>query len=146
MAATTTAAIQKTFLASPFFAVVGASKDQSKFGTKVLKWYKSRDYQVTPVHPKESELEEISALKAISDLPSPKETSISVITPPKVTLSLLQLAKELSVPALWLQPGAEDAAVVEYIKESGLGDRVIYGGPCILVEGDSIAERLKSNL
>jgi hypothetical protein len=57
--------IQKTFLSSPFFAVVGASKDQNKFGTKVgsfqssflelrisqvLKWYKDRTLNVTPIH------------------------------------------------------------------------------------------------
>ena len=46
------------------------------------------------------------------------------------------------MPALWLQPGAEDAAVVEFIKENGLADRVIYGGPCILVEGDGIIRSL----
>lgn len=43
--------IQKTFLSSPYFAVVGASKDQKKFGTRVLKWYQARDLSVTPVHP-----------------------------------------------------------------------------------------------
>ena len=48
----------------------------------------------------------------------------------------------LGIPALWLQPGAEDAAVVEYIKENGLSERVIYGGPCILVEGDDIIRSL----
>ena len=31
----TTAEIQKLFLSSPRYAVVGASKDQSKYGTKV---------------------------------------------------------------------------------------------------------------
>ena len=46
------------------------------------------------------------------------------------------------VPALWLQPGAEDGAVVSYIKENGLEDKVIYGGPCILVEGDGILRSL----
>ncbi|KAJ3513913.1 hypothetical protein NLJ89_g2687 [Agrocybe chaxingu] len=84
--------VQKTFLGQPFFAVIGASKDTSKFGTKV-------------------------------------------------TLGILQQAKELDVPALWLQPGAEDEAVVEYIKEN-LADRVIYGGPCILVQGDDIRSSL----
>jgi predicted CoA-binding protein len=49
----------------------------------------------------------------------------------------VQQAKDLSIPALWLQPGAEDDAVVEYVKEN-MADRVIYGGPCILVEGDGI--------
>lgn len=96
---------------------------------------------------------------SISDLPSPSETSISVITPPKVcsflyfpentivthyqvTLGILEQAKALNVPALWLQPGAEDEAVVSYIKENGLEKKVIYGGPCILVEGDGILKSL----
>ena len=56
----------------------------------------------------------------------------------QITLGILEKAKELNVPALWLQPGAEDGAVVSYIKENGLEDKVIYGGPCILVEGDGI--------
>ena len=61
----------------------------------------------------------------------------------KVTLGILEKAKELGTPALWLQPGAEDETVIEYIKNNDLKDRVIYGGPCILVEGDDI---IRSNL
>jgi len=60
----------------------------------------------------------------------------------QVTLSILEQAKLLSVPALWLQPGAEDAAVIEYIQQQGLSDRVIFGGPCILLEGDGIKTSL----
>jgi hypothetical protein len=68
---TQVAQIQKAFFSSTEFAVVGASKDQSKFGTKVciqmraavigdrhscmrdkvLKWYKNHDKIVTPIHP-----------------------------------------------------------------------------------------------
>jgi len=69
---------------------------------------------------------------------------VSVITPAKITLSLLQQAKELDVPALWLQPGAEDDTVRTFIKENGLGDKVILGGPCVLVQGDGVRERLKA--
>ncbi|TFK25207.1 NAD-P-binding protein [Coprinopsis marcescibilis] len=141
-----TSEIQSKFLSSPFYAVIGASKDETKYGTKILKWYKARDLTVTPLHPKESELQGISALKSIADLPSPQETSISIVTPPKVTLGALALAKEHGIPALWIQPGAEDEAVINYIKENNLEDRVILGGPCILVDGDDIRESLKSNL
>lgn len=56
----------------------------------------------------------------------------------QVTLDILQLAKKLSIPAIWIQPGAEDEAVIEFIKVNNLSDSVIYGGPCILVEGDNI--------
>ncbi|KAF9023967.1 NAD-P-binding protein [Hymenopellis radicata] len=135
-------ATKKLFLSSPSFAVVGASKDQSKFGTKVLKWYQARNLEVKPVHPKEAELEGISTVQKLSQLSTPSKTSVSIITNAKITLGLLQEAKELDIPALWLQPGAEDAAVIEYIKENGLEERVIYGGPCILVEGDNIRSQL----
>ena len=63
-----------------------------------------------------------------------------------MTLGILETAKELGIRALWLQPGAEDESVINYIKDSGLEDRVILGGPCILVEGDGIIQGLKSNL
>ncbi|KAF8631783.1 hypothetical protein AX17_004998 [Amanita inopinata Kibby_2008] len=141
-----TRAMQRTFLSAPFFAVVGASKDQSKYGTKVLKWYKARDYKVTPVHPREAALEELPTLASIADLPHPKETSLSIITPPKVTLSILEQAKQLSIPTLWLQPGAEDSSVIEYIRTHGLSNRVIYGGACILEEGDDIKKSMLNNL
>ena len=59
-----------------------------------------------------------------------------------MTLGILEQAKALSIPALWLQPGAEDEAVVNYIQKNGLADKVIYGGPCILVEGDGIIRSL----
>lgn len=136
--------IQNLFFSSPKFAVVGASKDQSKFGTKVLKWYQARDIDVTPIHPKEAELEGLATIPGLTNLPDPSHTSVSVITPAKITLSLLQQAKELDVPALWLQPGAEDEAVRNFIKENGLGDKVILGGPCVLVQGDGVIERLKA--
>ncbi|TDL24286.1 NAD-P-binding protein, partial [Rickenella mellea] len=134
--------IQKLFLSAPRYAVVGASKDQTKYGTKVLRWYLTRDKVITPVHPKEGQLEAVPTVTSLSELPLPKETSVSIITNPKITLGILEKAKELGVPALWLQPGAEDETVIKYIKESGMEDKVIYGGPCILTQGDGILRNL----
>ena len=62
--------------------------------------------------------------------------------PLQVTLGILEQAKALSIPALWLQPGAEDDAVIKFVKENDMSDKVIYGGPCILVEGDGILKSL----
>lgn len=59
-----------------------------------------------------------------------------------MSLDLLKEAKELDIPALWLQPGAEDEAVTSFIKENGLEGRVIYGGSCLLVEGEGIRRSL----
>ncbi|KAJ3811339.1 CoA-binding protein [Lentinula aff. lateritia] len=130
-------AVKTAFFHSPAYAVVGASKDQTKYGTKVLQWYKTREMDVTPVHPKESELEGITAVKSIEELSSPSTTSISIVTPSKITLALLQKAKELNVPALWIQPGASDRDCIQFIKDNDMVDKVIYGGSCVLTEGDN---------
>jgi predicted CoA-binding protein len=54
----------------------------------------------------------------------------------------LQKAKELGVPAIWIQPGAEDDAVKEYITEAGLTDIVVLGGPCVIGMGDKVVASL----
>jgi predicted CoA-binding protein len=51
-----------------------------------------------------------------------------------VTLTVLKQAKSLGIPYIWLQPGAENEECIQYAKEKHLN--VIYGGPCILVQGD----------
>jgi len=134
--------IKAAFMSSPHFAVIGASKDQSKFGTKVLKWYQVRNKDVVPVHPKEAELEGLVTIKSLYELKDPIHTSVSVVTPAKVTLDVLRAAKELNVPAVWCQPGATDEACETYIKDNEMSEKVILGGPCVLIMGDQILASL----
>jgi len=131
-----------TFMSSPHFAVLGASKDQQKIGTKILKWYQTRDKDVVPVHPKEVEIEGLATIKSLHELKDPSHTSVSVVTPAKVTLDVLKAAKELDVPAVWCQPGTTDDACEAYIKENEMSEKVILGGPCVLVMGDEILASL----
>lgn len=140
--------VQDLFFSSPAFAVVGASKDRTKYGNRLLKWYQVREKNVTPVHPKETDIEGLTPVKALADLSEPTKTSVSVVTPPKITLSVLEQAKQLDIPALWIQPGAEDENVIKYVEENGLTEKVIFGGPCVLVLGDGALERVaaKANL
>ncbi|EEB95875.1 hypothetical protein MPER_05089 [Moniliophthora perniciosa FA553] len=140
--ASTAITLQKIFFSQPFFAVVGASQARtSQFGNKLLRWYQEREFLVQPMHPKDSEVEGMSTLHSIEKLPAPASTSISVATPPKVTLEILKQAKALAVPSVWLQPGSEDAEVVDYIQKNGMSDAVVLGGPCVLRNGDK-ARRL----
>lgn len=71
----------------------------------------------------------------LSELKDPRNTSVSVITPPKVTLDILGEAEALGVPSLWLQPGAFDDRVMHRVKELEGKINVIAQGRCILVEG-----------
>lgn len=118
------------FLQSKAFGVVGASIDRHKYGNKVLRLYQSKNMRVIPVNPREHEIEGIQCVASIMDLPDDVE-SISVITPPKVTEQVVDMAARKGVKNIWMQPGAESVAAVETCRKSGIN--VIADGSCILV-------------
>ncbi|KAJ3189642.1 hypothetical protein HK101_008819 [Irineochytrium annulatum] len=123
-----------SFFKSHTFAVVGASADPTKFGNKVLRWYLERSLDVIPVNPKADAIEGKACIKVIKDLPNPKSTSLSLVTPPAVTISVLREAKALGIPAVWLQPGTESAEVHAFAKQDAGSMEVIFD--CVLVRGD----------
>jgi len=77
-----------------------------------------------------------------SALPEAAQTSLSIITPPAITVKLLREAKQAGIRAVWLQPGSFDADVLEYAKTEFPGAAVGGAGGgggegwCVLVDGD----------
>lgn len=118
------------FLASPVFGVVGASANRHKYGNKVLRCYLQHDRTAVPVNPNEAEIEGIPCAATINDLPA-DALSISMITPPDVTLKLVPLAVEKGIRNIWMQPGAEHPDAVALCREKGVN--VIADGSCLLV-------------
>ncbi|GLB37785.1 putative coA binding domain containing protein [Lyophyllum shimeji] len=141
MRPTTVQEKQERFFAASHFAVIGVSHDRSRPASKVLGWYRDQNMDVIPVHPREKRLDGLHAIPSISKLPSPSTTALTISTAPYVTLSLLKQAHALSISSIWIQPGAADKHVVDYIQANNLSERVIWGGPCILQEGDHIIQR-----
>ncbi|RYP30494.1 hypothetical protein DL767_006235 [Monosporascus sp. MG133] len=144
----TTEATARAFMSSPHFAVVGASSNPAKFGNKIFAWYLQHSLPVTPINPGSATVEaggsSHAALPSLSALPDPKRTSVSVVTPPAATLKALREARELGVPAVWLQPGTFDDEVLRFARED-YGGEVVAGmeggtrggeGWCVLVDGD----------
>ncbi|PWN42144.1 NAD(P)-binding protein [Ceraceosorus guamensis] len=136
-------AAKEGFFKADHFAVAGASKDPSKIGNKVMKWYKAHGFEPIPIHPKEASIEGASTISSVFDIYEPKTTSVSIITPPHVSINIVKTALlELDVAGIWLQPGAENAEIQQYIDTmpDELKNRVVLGGPCILVEGAALAK------
>lgn len=120
----------ETFLKSPAFGVIGASAKREKYGNKVLRCYQQNGRKAIPVNPVEVEIEGVPCVAAISDLP-PDVESISMITPPAVTATLVPLAIEKGIRNIWMQPGAEHPEAVALCRERGVN--VIADGSCVLV-------------
>lgn len=118
------------FLSSPAFGVVGASANRAKFGNMVLRCYQHNSRVVYPVNPQLDEVEGLTCLKSINDLPNTVE-SISVITPPSVTEQVVELAYAKGIKNIWMQPGAESEIAIQKCVNYGIN--VIADGSCILV-------------
>lgn len=118
------------FLEAHAFGVVGASVDRGKYGNKVLRCYQLKGLNVVPVNPKEREIEGLSCVASVSDLPG-NVASISVITPPAITDRIVDEAVAKGIKNIWMQPGAESPAAVEKCVKAGIN--VIADGSCILV-------------
>ena len=91
----------------------------------------------------------LSTVASPQSLPHPTETSLSIITPPKVTRQLLKEAKEAGIRAVWLQPGTFGDEELELAKEAfgkegvvaGQGDGTRGREWCILVDGEDAMSR-----
>jgi predicted CoA-binding protein len=121
----------RRFLASPSFAVVGASNRMHKFGARVFAAYLAHGRRAFPVNPNEATVQGRPCFATLAQLPEPVE-AVSVITPPEVTERIVEEAAAAGAKRIWMQPGAESRRAVARARELGL--EVIANGPCVLVE------------
>ncbi|POR35586.1 Uncharacterized protein TPAR_04218 [Tolypocladium paradoxum] len=139
-----TEATARKFFTSPFFAVSGPRRVD---WLTVHAWYLFHDLNVTPVNPGSSHVtvqgKDYPTVPNLSALPNPQETSVSIITHPAVTLGVLEEAKKLGIPAIWMQPGTFDDSVLKLALADGAFSSVVYGeggrghdGWCVLVDGE----------
>jgi predicted CoA-binding protein len=120
----------ETFLRADAFGVAGASRNPDKYGNKVLRCYQQNQRTVVPVNPGEKEIEGLSCVATVNDLPD-TVNSLSVITPPPVTEQIIKQAIARGIRNIWIQPGAESAQAVARCEAAGVN--VIADGSCLLV-------------
>jgi predicted CoA-binding protein len=118
------------FLQSSAFAVIGASSNRAKYGNKVLRCYLQHGKKVYPVNPHEQQIEGLTVIPDLSDLPD-DVMSISIITPPKITELIVDEAIKKGIKNIWMQPGAESELAIRTCEMNNIN--VIAKGPCILV-------------
>ena len=107
--------IDKNFL----YAVVGASNNKEKYGYKVFKDLLDAGYKVLPINPNEKEILGEKAYTTLSSVK--KKISIVIfVTPPRVTENILEEVKTLGIKNVWLQPGAQSDAAIEFCKRNNI--------------------------
>ncbi len=119
----------KEFMGQKRFAVVGATDNPAKYGNKILKNLKDRGYEVYPVNPKLDEIEGFRCYERLSDIPVPVDV-VDFVVPPQATEAILPQCKELGLERIWLQPGSESEAALDFCSKNGM--RVIHS-TCVMI-------------
>ncbi|MBX7105008.1 MAG: CoA-binding protein [Gemmataceae bacterium] len=100
--------------------VVGASADRSKFGNKCVRAYHKAGWQVFPVHPSATEIEELPVSASVRDLPDEALERVSLYLSANAAMGVLEDLAGRPVGELWLNPGADDARVVARARSLGM--------------------------
>jgi predicted CoA-binding protein len=92
-------------------AVVGASSNRAKFGNKALRAFLEDGHRVLAINPNEAEVEGLKTYASVLDVNEPIDMA-TVYVQPDVTLRLLGEFQQKGIPEIWVNPGAEDDAVI----------------------------------
>jgi predicted CoA-binding protein len=116
-------------------AVVGATDDPAKYGFRIYRDLKAKGYRVFGVNPRRDTVDGDPAYRSLADLPEPPGI-VDIVVPPPVALKVLHQCAEMGLRNVWVQPGAEDGAVLDYLR--GGDFEYVAEGPCIMVETRSL--------
>ena len=100
-------------------AVIGASSNRSKFGNKALRAFEHKGYRVLAINPNEKEVEGYRTFASVLDVPDAIDMA-TVYVPADAGLGVMDDLAKKGVAEVWLNPGADDEAVVARAKALGL--------------------------
>ena len=113
----------------PSVAVVGATDNPNKYGSVIYRDLKAKGYRVYPVNPNRATVDGDLAYDDLGELPETPDI-VNIVVPPARTLEVLDRAAELGIENIWVQPGAEDNAVMERLRTGGFN---YLANACIMV-------------
>jgi uncharacterized protein len=100
-------------------AIVGASSNRRKFGNRALRAFERQGFTVLAINPNEPEVEGHKTYASVLDVPGPIDMA-TVYVPPAIALRVMEQLAQKGIAEVWLNPGADDDAVVARARELGL--------------------------
>ena len=100
-------------------AIIGASSHRSKFGNKALRAFEHKGYRVFAINPNEREVEGHRTFASVLDVPDQIDMA-TVYVPGDVGVRVMDDLAKKGIKEVWLNPGADDEAVVARARTLGL--------------------------
>ncbi len=109
--------IQNFFSKDYTYAIVGASSNQDKYGYKILEALKQVNFKAMPINPNESEILGIKVYESLNQIKKTIDV-VDFVVPPKITLQVLEIVKQLGIKKVWFQPGSYDSKCESFCKKN----------------------------
>ncbi len=100
-------------------AVVGASRDQRKFGNKAVRAFRHCGYDVVPINPASGVIEGLPTYASVLDVPRSIDIA-TVYLQPTIGEQVIDEIARKGIGEVWLNPGADSARVVARARALGL--------------------------
>jgi predicted CoA-binding protein len=100
-------------------AIIGASANRAKYGNKALRAFEKQGYTVIPINPNESEVEGHKTYASVLDVPGAIDMA-TVYVPGDVGVRVMDDLAKKGIAEVWLNPGADEDAVVARARALGL--------------------------
>ncbi len=101
------------------WAIVGVSQDRTKFGYRVFRTLRAAGYEVFAVNPRGGEVDGAPVYPSLADLPRLPDV-VDLVVPPAVSERVVEEAHALGLTRIWMQPGAESPAALDYCRDHGI--------------------------
>ena len=118
------------FLNCRRLAVAGVSANEKEFSRVVYRELKSRGYDLVPIHPSATEIEQDACFARLQDVSPPPE-GVLLFTRPAVSEQVVRDCSEAGVRRVWFHrsvgPGSISDAAVAYCRDQGMN---VIAGQC----------------
>jgi uncharacterized protein len=117
------------FINSKRIAVVGVSREGTKFGNTAFAELAARGYQVFAVHPEAKEIADTPCYPNLAALRGQVDGVLVVVSPPQA-VSVLREAAAIGLKNIWLQQGAESPEALALARDLKLN---LVAKKCVLM-------------
>ena len=124
------------FLSKKNLAVVGVSRESTKFGNVIYKELKKKGFTTFGVNPNLESIDGDKCYRSLRELEGKIEGVVNVVSP-KETINVVKEANALGIKNVWMQQGSESDEAVAYCRENDINE---VHKECILM----FAEPVKS--
>ncbi len=100
------------------FAIVGVSRDITKYGRIIYEKLKKLNYKVYGINPNIKFINEDKIYNQLSEI---KDIDVVIfVVHPEIVKKYLNECKKLKINKIWLQPGSESPDIIQFCKENNI--------------------------